>query len=329
MSVQFQDYYETLGVTREATKEEIQKAYRKLARKYHPDVNKDPDAEDKFKEIGEAYEVLHDAEKRKRYDTLGSNWKAGQDFQPPPGWEDLFGSFANGGQGRTQTFTFGNGGGFSDFFGMLFGDGPQAGAQFSSGDPFSSMGGGAFGQARQSGPRKGRSHEAKITVSLSDAYNGAKKRITLGGLGTEKSYEVTVPKGITDGASIRLSGQGEPGLNGGPAGDLMLRVNIAPDPRFRLKGRDLYSTLAIAPWEAALGAKVNVPTVDGTVSLNIPAGSESGKQLRLKGKGLSAKDGKSGDLLVEVKIAVPKTLSTKEKELFEELKKESSFNPRA
>lgn len=324
MSVQFQDYYETLGVARSASQEEIQKAYRKLARKYHPDVSKEAGAEDKFKQIGEAYEVLRDPEKRQRYDTLGANWKAGQDFQPPPGWEQMFGGFQGaGGRGGAQTFTFGNGDGFSDFFSMLFGDGGSMGAQF---------GGAPFGAGfQQGGPvqTKGRSHEARITISLHDAYHGAKRRITLGGLDGEKSYEVRIPKGITEGATIRLSGQGETGRHGGPAGDLLLRVHIAPDSRFRVKNRNIYTTLPISPWEAALGAKVVVPTLDGDVSVTVPAGSESGRQLRLKGKGLSAKSGKSGDFFVELRIVVPAELSAREKELFEELRDASGFNPRS
>lgn len=321
MSVQFQDYYSVLGVPRDASREDIQRAYRKLARKYHPDVNKTTEAEEKFKAVGEAYEVLKDPEKRQRYDTLGANWKAGQDFQPPPGWEQMFTGGGRGGQART--FSFGGGAeGFSDFFSMLFGGGGFGSQAFQGGEPQGSW------------SAAGESHEAEITLSLEDAYRGGSKRISLehrdeSGTPRVKSYQVRIPPGVTDGATIRLAGQGAPGLGGGPAGDLLLRVRIAPHPRFRLLGQNILSALALTPWEAALGAKVQTETLDGPVTLNIPGGSQSGQQLRLKGKGFPDRSsGTRGDMLVELVVQVPRKLNEKERELFGELAKVSSFNPR-
>ena len=327
MSVKYKDYYEILGVPRNATQEEIHAAYRKLARKYHPDVNKSPDAEEKFKEIGEAYEVLKDPEKRKKYDQLGANWKAGQDFTPPPGWDVHFdfwtpGSAADRGETSWRTTDF------SDFFETLFG--------------------GAFRKAgkkseRTSGPfagtwvQNGEDTEAKITISLEDAYRGGTKSIMLqtpkvdekGNVTLEtKSYDVKIPAGVVPGQKIRLSGQGKPGVGGGKPGDLYLIVDISPHPYYRLEGRDIYYKLYVTPWEAALGANIDVPTPGGFVTVRIPPGTSSGKKLRLRGKGLPNPKGKPGDFYVEIEVAVPEKLSPKERELFEELKKHSTFNPR-
>jgi len=324
MSVTYQDYYQALGVSRDASSEEIQKAYRKLARKYHPDVNKDPEAENKFKEASEAYEVLSDAEKRKRYDALGANWKNGQEFQPPPEWEDLFGSFMKGGTGARSgnySFEFGGGaGGFSDFFGSLFGDmdfGPQA-ARAS-----------ATRAARKT--RSGASQEAELKVTLEEAFHGASKEIRLSDptSGETKSYRVKIPAGVTDGAVIRLAGQGAKGVGGGNAGDLLLRVKLLPHGLYRVEGRNLHYTLRITPWEAALGTKLPVKTLSGDISLNIPAGSQGGSSLRLKGKGLPNKRGASGDLMVQLKIAIPKELSEEESKLWKALQEKSKFNPRS
>ena len=341
MSVQYKDYYEILGVPRSASQEEIQKAYRQLARKYHPDVNKSEDAEQKFKDISEAYEVLKDPEKRKRYDALGQGWQQGDDFTPPPGWEEFTGY---GGQGYGQGFgggfggfdfedLFGGGaggqGGFSDFFETLFG-------RFGGG-----FGGGGFGDTSDVGARgwaqKGEDHEADVTIQLEDAYKGGKKTLTLEQQETDsrgrihkrrKNYEVNVPTGITEGRKLRLAGQGGRAAGGGKAGDLYLRIRIAPHPRFRVHGADLETDVSLTPWEAALGTKVQVPLVDGKASLSIPAGTSGGKRFRLKGKGLRTRDGKPGDLYAVVRIAVPKELSAREKELFEQLAQESRFDPR-
>lgn len=309
----YQDYYATLGVGKTATQEEIQRAYRKLARKYHPDINKESSAEEKFKQINEAYEVLGDPEKRSKYDQFGSGWD---------------GQFANQGYqgGDTVRFHYSTAdpSQFSDFFHNLFGGGWRFGeeAEF--------RGGGAR-------KRRGRDHETAINLTLAEAYHGAKKSIELERVEadssgrptrTRRSYEVTIPPGVTDGSLIRLAGQGGSGSGGGEAGDLFLRVSIQPDSRFSLNGHDLATTVDITPWEAALGAKVLVPTIDGKINLTVPAGSQSGQTLRVRGKGMPVASGRNGDLLVNLRIVVPKHLSARERHLFEELAKESRFDPR-
>lgn len=348
MSVHFQDYYQTLEVERNASQQDISKAYRKLARKYHPDVNKDKNAEDKFKLLSEAYEVLGDSEKRKRYDALGSNWQAGQNFSPPPGFEDLFGGLGGDARGRGQSFNFGNGagGGFSDFFNVLFGNGFDFANAGGGGSPFNSQSNGhsPFGNPRSGfggrgeAPRSGSTHKAEIVISLDEAYHRATKTVSLQVgeankrgivVPRKKSYQVKIPEGITDGKTIRLSGQGGKGVGGAPAGDLLLKISFARHPDFSAKEHTIYSTLRISPWEAALGAKIEVPTLEGSVSLSVPAGSQSGQHLRLKGRGLCLKGGARGDMLVELQIAVPKELSPEEKDLFDKLQTTSSFNPRA
>jgi curved DNA-binding protein len=338
MAVKFQDYYEILGVQRSASQEEIQAAYRKLARKYHPDINKRSDAEEKFKQIGEAYEVLRDPEKRRRYDTLGQNWRGGQDFTPPPGWEEFFRGAAGGGAGAGrpgagQGFEFFGdtdfedspfgAGGFSDFFNMLFGQGR-----------------GGFGGAGRGGAawsRLGQDQEAEISISLEDAYRGGRKTISLesvepdsGGQArrSTRTFEVNIPAGIGSGHRLRLAGQGSRGPGGGPAGDLYLRVRIAPHPVFRVKEADLETDVPVTPWEAALGATIEVPTVGGKAQVRLPAGIQSGQKIRLKGKGLARKGGQRGDLYAVIRIVVPKSLSARERELFEELGRQSSFQPR-
>ncbi|HYA41314.1 MAG TPA: DnaJ C-terminal domain-containing protein [Syntrophobacteraceae bacterium] len=327
MSVKYRDYYEILGIKREAGQNDVQRAYRKLARKYHPDVNKEPDAEEKFKEINEAYEVLKDPEKRKMYDQLGPNWKAGQDFRPPPGWETRF-DF--GGGGPQTEFQWGGAGGFSDFFEALFGG----------------MGGfrQARGGARQGGfgrgsvfQQPGADQETTIRISLEDAFHGGTKSVLLQGRVInpqgrmqvqEKRYDVKIPPGILPGQRIRLAGQGEEGSGGGRSGDLYLRVEIEPHPAFELKGRDIFMELPVAPWEAVLGSEVRLPALSGSIDLKIPAGTQSGQKLRLRGKGMPNRKGAPGDLYVTVVVKVPTHPSEKERQLFEELRKNSGFDPR-
>ncbi len=310
--MEFKDYYKIMGVDRNATQDEIKRAYRKLARKYHPDVSKEPDAEARFKEVGEAYEVLKDPEKRAAYDQLGANWKAGQEFHPPPGWDAGF-EFSGGG------FTGGDTSAFSDFFEALFGRG--------------------FGSAshrRSTFRAKGEDHHAKILVDLEDAFHGANRTITLqipevdahGHVRTrQRSLKVHIPKGIRQGQRIRLAGQGAPGIGGAPAGDLYLEVEFRPHPFYRVEGRDLYLDLPIAPWEAALGAKVKVPTPGGVVDLKIPPNSKSGRKLRLKGRGIPGKP--PGDLYVVLQIVTPPAESEKAKALYRRMAEELAFNPRA
>ncbi|MCX7822443.1 MAG: DnaJ domain-containing protein [Syntrophobacterales bacterium] len=316
MAVKYKDYYEILGVSRTATQEEIQRAYRKLARKYHPDVNKEPGAEEKFKEINEAYEVLKDPEKRKRYDQLGAHWKAGQDFTPPPGWEVHF-DFGPGTGKGFEDILFGFGsrsgstpGGFSDFFEMLFGRARH----------------GETGTSGFTRVRDGADREVTIRISLEDAYFGAQKVITLPK--DQKTYDVKIPPGILPGQKIRLAGQGEPGIGGGRSGDLYLKVEIEPHPMYRLEGRDLFMNLPVTPWEAALGGDVTINTLGGTVTIRIPPGTQSGQKLRLKSKGMPNPRGEAGDLYAVVQIMVPKNLTSKERELFEKLREVSNFNPR-
>ncbi|MCI0660222.1 MAG: J domain-containing protein [Acidobacteria bacterium] len=338
MAVKFRDYYDVLGVTRTASEDEIKKAYRKLARKYHPDVNPgDKTAEEKFKELNEAYEVLSDPEKRRRYDQLGENWKAGADFTPPPGWEG-----ARGGFDFSEIFGGGGGGGrgpsgFSDFFDAFFGGGrgARAGAGFSM---------------------RGSDVEAEILLTLEEAHRGVTRTITLeaaercpdcGGSGMTKdnkmcptcrgrgfthrpkSLEVNIPAGVRDGSVIRLAGQGEPGTGNAQAGDLFLRVRINPHPLFSLVGEDdIQVELPIAPWEAALGANISVPTLDGPVEMTVPPGTQGGQRLRLRGQGLNRRRGGRGDEYVKLKIVIPAKLSPNERELFEKLAVESRFNAR-
>ncbi len=314
--MEYKDYYEIMGVSKEATQDEIKRAYRKLARKYHPDVSKEQDAEQKFKEVGEAYEVLKDPEKRAAYDQLGANWQAGQDFRPPPDWDAGF-EFSGGG------YTPGDSAAFSDFFESLFG---QRG--------FSSAGRGAGGQAGFQ--MRGEDHHAKILIDLEDAYKGTTRAITLrvpevdaqGHVRTrERTLNVRIPKGVRQGQQIRLAGQGAPGLGSGPQGDLYLEVEFNPHSFYRVEGRDVFLDLPVAPWEAALGAKVKAPTPDGAVDLSIPAGSVGGRKLRLKGRGIPGRT--PGDLYVVLQIALPPANTEKAKALYTKMQQELAFNPRA
>ncbi|MBI1387516.1 MAG: DnaJ domain-containing protein [bacterium] len=323
MTTKYKDYYDILGVSRDASKEDVQKAYRKLARQYHPDVNKDAGAENRFKEINEAYEVLKDPDKRQRYDSLGANWSAGQDFQAPPGWDNARYEFHTGPGGFDGFESMGD---FSDFFREIFGAG--FGSAFSGADPRAR---GARGFQR---PSRGRDIEAEMEVTLEDVYRGATKQFhlqtgdphDLNG-SSARRYEVKIPKGARDGTRIRLSGGGGDG-RGGPSGDLLVRLRIAPHARYRVNGYDLEADLPVAAWEAALGADVKAETLDGPVTVHVPAGIGSGKKLRLQGKGLPGKTGSRGDLFLRIRIAVPRSLSSDERRLFEELSRVSRFNPR-
>ncbi|HEX4009949.1 MAG TPA: DnaJ C-terminal domain-containing protein [Solirubrobacteraceae bacterium] len=300
MAVEYKDYYDVLGVPRDAGQDEIRRAYRKLAREYHPDLNADPDAEDRFKELGEAYEVLSDPDKRSRYDRLGAQWRAQEEA---PGNGDFGDFFAAEGFGRDTSAEFRDGV-FSDFFEQLFGDGAAP---------------------RASGPLRGRDREAVLELSLEDALSGARRRLSLG---DGHSVSVNIPAGVREGQQIRVAGQGAPGRDGGPAGDLYLLVRFKPHPRFRRQGDDLQVDLRVAPWEATLGATVPVSTLTGTAQVRVPAGSSSGRRLRLRGRGLPSRDGEHGDLYATVQIAVPKDPSQGERELFEQLAAVSEFNPR-
>lgn len=317
--MEFKDYYATLGVPKTASQEEIQRAFRKLARKYHPDVNKAPDAEEKFKEINEAYEVLKDPEKRAKYDRYGAAWKAAaQGGTPPPGAEEFHFDFDFGGGEGAFARDFG---GFSSFFEQLFGTGrfgTRAGRR-------------ASGAQGWEWVARGADQEAQISLTLEEAAQGGRREISLTDphTGETKSYVVNIPKGIRPGQRIRLAGQGGKGTGGSPPGDLYLKVQLLPHPRFRLEGRDLYTTLALTPWEAALGGEVSVPTLDGTVTVKIPPGSSSGRKIRLRGKGFPGANGEAGDLYAEIKIMVPEHLSTEERELFEKLARVSRFMPRS
>ncbi len=334
MSVKYKDYYDIMGVSRDASKEDIQKAYRKLARKYHPDTSQEENAEEKFKDINEAYEVLRDDEKRKRYDTLGANWQQGQDFEPPPEWESFFTSTGGPNGGYRRTFTTHGAGDFSDFFEMLFGGGGFGHAE----DPFASMfgGGGPSGFGGRTGyqthvrARKGQDVEGEIEIPLEDAYHGATKSVDLYSphTGQRKTYNVKIPAGTRDGTKIRLSGQGESGTGGGPAGDLFIRVKLAPHPVFRVNENDLETDVKVTPWEAVLGAEIRVPTLDGPVNMKVPAGTSSGKKMRLRNKGLPKKGGGRGDQYARIMIAVPSMLTDDEREAYEKLKNVSPQRPR-
>ncbi|HOV85015.1 MAG TPA: DnaJ C-terminal domain-containing protein [Syntrophobacteraceae bacterium] len=325
MAIKFKDYYKTLGVSRTASQEEIQRAYRKLARKYHPDVNKASNAEEKFKEINEAYEVLKDPDKRSKYDQLGPDWQGGQDFRPPPGWDFQY-DFGHGRGPEQGGFQWSGGTGFSDFFEALFG-----------GQGFR----GAGGRGARKGPvwsQAGSDQEATIRISLEDAFHGATKSIALqvqtvtpeGQLSIQsKNYDVKIPPGILPGQKIRLGGQGGEGIGGGPRGDLYLKVEIEPHPVYRLEGRNLFMDLPVAPWEAVLGVEARLPTLSGAVTVKVPPGTQNGRKLRLRARGMPNSRGAPGDLYAVIHIMVPTKPSARERELFEELRKTSRFNPRS
>jgi curved DNA-binding protein len=353
-TMKFQDYYQTLGVSRTATQEELQRAYRKLARQYHPDVNKTPGSEDKFKQVGEAYEVLKDPDKRKKFDTLGEHWKEGQDFSPPPGWNPgSHGSHGNGHGGRqrsqsrqhsrrshagTSSDSPGSSD-FSDFFETFFGG--QGGGGMTQEDLANLLRGqGAGGRpGMRPGPSQGADLDATVTLSLEEACHGTAKQLQLQSAGDsslKRNLSVKIPAGVTEGSTIRLASQGSPGQSGGPPGDLLLHIKLAPHDRFTVENQhDLLTKLPVTPWEAALGSKLTAKTLDQDVTLTLPPGVASGARLRLRGKGMTHRPiGKDptpqrGDLLVEIRIVVPKELTDKERELFEQLRDNSQFNPRS
>ncbi|MFL6529271.1 MAG: DnaJ C-terminal domain-containing protein [Chthoniobacterales bacterium] len=316
MAVQFRDYYETLGVSKTASEDEIKSAFRKLARKHHPDVAKDKkSAEEKFKQINEAYEVLSDPEKRKKYDQLGADWnQPGGGFQPPPGWgagQPGGGGYQRwspgGGNGGGVEFEFG-GTGFSDFFEQFFGGGRGRSAF------------GGFGQ-REATAERGSDVEADIMVTLEEALHGSKRTVSLrrGNSNKVETYQVKIPRGVHEGQRIRLAGQGEAGERGGKSGDLFLRVRLARHPDFSVEGSDLIHELEVAPWQAVLGAEVNVPTLEEKRRLKIPAGTQAGQRFRLRGRGLPQASGERGDLYVVVSLRVPKKITERERQLWVQL----------
>jgi curved DNA-binding protein len=322
----FKDYYQILGVPRDASADDVQKAYKKLARKLHPDVNKEAGAEDRFKELGEAYEVLKDKEKRAKYDRFGAAWQQAQRRTggAQPGWENVRVEYGPG-----FDFDFGSVGGddpFAHLFEQLFGGGGARAGGGGFGGGFRTAGG-PRGAPRA---RAGGDVEAPIELTLEEAAQGGKRQITLQdpATGETSTLEVNVPAGIRPGQRLRLGGKGGGGMGGGPAGDLFLKIAVAPHPRFRLDGGDLRVEVPIAPWTAALGGEASVPTLDGSQRVRVPAGTSSGRRIRLAGKGFPAGGGKpAGDLYAELTIAVPKTLSDRERELYEELAKVSDFEP--
>jgi curved DNA-binding protein len=312
--MEFKDYYATLGVGKDATQDEIKRAYRKLARKYHPDVSKEPDAEARFKELNEANEVLKDPEKRAAYDQLGSQWRAGQEFRPPPDWDAGF-EFSGGG------FTGADARDFSEFFESLFG----------ASSPFGGMRG-----ARSHARPRGEDHHAKILIRLEDSFQGAQRSIQLQmpELDTQgrvrlrnRTLNLRIPKGIGAGQKIRLAGQGAPGMAGGPPGDLYLEIEFEPHPLFQVEGRDLHLSVPLTPWEAALGAQIQVPSPGGRLEMKIPAGSQSGQKLRLKARGLPGQP--PGDLYALLKIVNPPADNARTREAYERMAQELRFDPRA
>ena len=311
--MEFKDYYKIIGVARNATQDEIKRAYRKLARKFHPDVSKEADAEVRFKEVGEAYEVLKDPEKRATYDQLGADWKAGQEFHPPPNRDAGF-EFRGGSTEEMDAAAF------SDFFESLFGHGFRTTAGR---------------QSKQQYEARGEDHHAKVMIDIVDTYAGAKKTITLRApeiesnghmVLKERNLNVQIPKGIKQGQRIRLSGLGAKGIGTGKPGDLYLEIEFTSHPLYRVQHSDIYLDLPVTPWEAALGAKIKVPTPDGSVELTLPANTSSGSKLRLKGKGIPGKP--SGDIYVSPKIVLPDGGTKKAKDIYTKMKADLAFNPR-
>jgi curved DNA-binding protein len=317
------DFYEVLGLSRDADQSDIQRAYRKLARTLHPDVNKDLGAEERFKELSEAYDVLSDPDQRKRYDAFGEDFRrVGADVDP----DAYRRSRAYAGAGASGGRSSGWGGG-----------GPAGGFRYSAGSgddvDLEDLLGGIFGGRGRGrggwGPVSGSDHETEVEVAVEEAYNGTQRTLSISGPDGPRTVDVNIPAGVVDGQRIRLRGQGGQGSGGGEAGDLYLIVRIAPHPRYRLEGRDLHMLLPLAPWEAALGSSVGIDTPGGHATINVPAGTSSHRRLRLKGRGLPNKRGKPGDLYAEAQIKVPKSPSAEERELFEQLGKASTFDPRS
>lgn len=316
--MQFKDYYETLGVPRDATAEDIKKSFRKLARKYHPDVSKEKDADARMKDVNEAYAVLSDPEKRAAYDQLGRGYRPGQEFRPPPDWDAGF-EFSGRGY-PPHGYSPDEAADFSDFFSELFGR----------------MGGGSAFHGQGAHYRaQGEDHHAKVLLDVEDAFSGATRQLSLRvpqvdaqGRVTlaSRTLNVKIPKGVRAGQVIRLAGQGAPGMGGGPAGDLLLEVQFNPHSRFRVEGRDLHLTLPVAPWEAALGAVISVDLPGGPVKVRIPEGARSGKQLRVRGKGIPGEP--AGDLLLEMQVALPPADTPRARELYETMARELAFDPR-
>src|SRR5262245_4351732 len=301
--MKYKDYYKILGVPRDAGEDDIKKAYRKLARKYHPDVSKEANAKEKFQEVSEAYETLRDKEKRAAYDSLGSGFRQGQDFRPPPDWFDRFGG------GRSEDL---GGVDLSELFEWL--------AAFDRAT--------GFGRGRR-GPTMafpGEDFEVPVRLTLEEAFRGAERTVALDG---GRTFTARIPPGATDGQRLRLGGKGGAGANGGPPGDLYLQIDLEPHPLFRVNGHDLDLGVPLAPWEAALGAQVEIPTMTGRVTMKVPAGSKAGQRLRLGGKGLPKPGGGAGDLYAVLSIEVPNPLTEAEKKLFEELRRVSKLGPRA
>jgi curved DNA-binding protein len=302
--MKYKDYYKILGVERNASEDDIKKAYRKLARKYHPDVSKEANAKEKFQEVSEAYETLRDKEKRAAYDSLGSGFRPGQDFRPPPDWFERFGG------GRAEDL---GGVDLSDLFESL----------------------GAFGRATGFGRRgarrgaamafPGEDYEVPVRLALEEAFRGTERTVQLD---SGRTFTARIPPGATEAQRLRLRGKGGPGINGGPPGDLYLQIHLEPHPLFRVSGHDLDLEVPVAPWEAALGAQIEIPTMTGRVTMKVPPGSQAGRKLRLAGKGLPKPGGGAGDLYALLTIEVPSPLTDPEKNLFEELRRVSRFNPR-
>lgn len=320
--MEYKDYYKILGVDRKADADAIKQAYRRLARKYHPDVSKEPNAEDQFKNVQEAYEVLKDAEKRKAYVELGSKWKAGQDFRPPPGWNAN--TQFRGGMGGDGQFSEEDLGGFSDFFSNIFGGAGQGGHA-----GFGRRGGRGFAQ-------RGADQNAKIQVTLEEAYRGGTRTIQMQmpemdaeGRVQQKlrTLKLVIPAGAAQGQQLRLTGQGGPGMGGGPNGDLYLEIDIQPHQLYTLQGRDIYITLPVTPWEAALGAEIKIPTLGGPVGLKMNADSQSGQKLRLKGRGMPGKP-TAGDQYAVVQIQTPAPHNEEQKRIYKEMAETMPFNPR-
>lgn len=327
--MEYKDYYDILGVDKSADQDAIKKAYRRLARKYHPDVSKEDDAENRFKEIKEAYEVLGDPEKRKKYDMLGSKWQAGDQFGAggfdPGSAQGDFGDFSS----FTHTFSDADFDQFSDFFAEMFGGGRRQGRSAGGGqDPFAQQFTDQFQQKRRSQPRRGQDLNTELTIGLQEALEGTERNLRLKTSKGTKSLKAKIPAGIKEGQQIRLKGQGGSGQHGGPKGDLKVTVHVEVPKGYEVRDSDIYQYVPVTPWEAALGDKIQVETLHGTINVQVPKGSQTGKTLRFSGKGLAKTNKKQGDYLIVLQIHVPDAESHQAQKLYEDMKDKLYFNPR-